>query len=196
MKQAERESWQPFMQQTHHPTEVQHTVLKAILEREADTVFGRKHSFARIHSYEEYRHALPIHSYEDLRPYIEEQDRCREPVLTVEQPMQFVQTSGTTGQPKYIPICPSTQTCIVNYQRLFTYAQYQGVSNIFEGRILVLSGQSVEGHLPTGTPYGSMSGLLYEALPSPIRQKDMLPSNVRALTDVKAVPLTISWTRL
>ena len=186
MEQADGECWQPFIRLTHDPAGIQRSLLRKILRRQAGTAFGRKHSFDRMQSYDDYRHALPIHGYEDLRRYIEEQDRRREPVLTAEQPIQFAQTSGTTGRPKFIPICPDTRTHIATYQRLFTCAQYQGVADIFKGRILVLSGQSVEGYLSTGTPYGSMSGLLFEELPSLIRRKDVLPSHVRAMTDVKA----------
>jgi len=186
MEQAEGDCWQPFIRQTHNPADIQRSLLRKILSRQADTVFGQKHSFACIQSHDDYKQALPIHGYEDLRRYIEEQDRCREPLLTAEQPIQFVQTSGTTGQPKFIPICAHTRTSVATYQRLFTCAQYRGVPDIYAGRILVLSGQSVEGYLSTGTPYGSMSGLLFEELPSPIRHKDVLPSHVRAMTDVKA----------
>jgi hypothetical protein len=125
-----------------------------------------------------------MQSYEDLRTHIEAQDRTRRAELNAERPGLFAQTSGTTGQPKFIPILRETQTRIRTYQRLFTFSQYQGVPDIFEGRILVLSGQSVEGRLPTGTPYGSMSGLLYESLPLPIKQRDVLSPRVRALTDV------------
>jgi len=186
MQWAERKLWRPFMHRTHNPGDIQRSLLREILHRQVDTVFGRKYSFNRIQSYDDYRSALPVHGYEDLRPYIDEQDRRREPVLTVEQPIQFAQTSGTTGQPKFIPICLHTRASIATYQGLFTFAQYQGVSDIFDGYILVLSGQSVEGYLPTGTPYGSMSGLLFEGLPPPIRRKDVLPPHVRAMTDVKA----------
>lgn len=185
MRHAEK-FWHPFMDRTHDPADVQRLLLQDILRGQADTVFGRKHSFNRIQSYAEYRMAVPIHGYEDLRSSIEEQDRHRKSVLTVEHPIQFAQTSGTTGQPKFIPICPCTQTSIARYQWLFARAQYQGVPGIFDGRILVLSGQSVEGYLETGTPYGSMSGLLFEGLPSPLRRRDVLPSAVRAMTDVKA----------
>lgn len=184
MKIAARQVWHPFLQHTNQPGETQLALLQKILKQQAETTFGRTHEFARLRTYDEYRRALPIQGYEDLRPYIEEQDRRREPIVTIDQPSQFVQTSGTTGQPKYIPVCSTTKAGIAEYQRLFAYAQCQGVPDIFEGRVLVLSGQSVEGRLPTGTPYGSMSGLLFEGLPWPIRRKDALPARVRMMTDV------------
>lgn len=186
MQQIERRDWKPFINQTDHPFEVQQLLLRSILERQQDTTFGRKFEFRRVRSFHDYRRAVPIHSYEELRPYIEEQERARTQELNAEHPLLYAQTSGTTGKPKYIPVLRDTRDRLRRYQRLFTLAQYAGVPRIFDGRIMVLSGQSVEGRLPTGGTFGSMSGLLFEALPLAVRRRDVLPVAVRALTDVHA----------
>jgi GH3 auxin-responsive promoter len=192
MGNIERRYWAPFIRQTDHPMEAQQTLLRHILNRHADTVFGEKYGFKKLRSYHDYRRALPIQGYEDLRPYIEAQDRTGKTELNAERPGLFAQTSGTTGQPKLIPILRETGRRLRTYQRLFTFAQYQGIPDIFKGRILVLSGQRIEGRLPTGTAYGSMSGLLYESLPISIKQKDVLSPHVRALTDVNEKYLRIA----
>ena len=185
MRGIERRDWTPFIRQTDDPMEVQQALLRQMLNRHAKTAFGRKYRFTTLRTYGDFRRALPMQSYEDLRPYIEAQDHTCNAELNAERPRLFAQTSGTTGKPKFIPILRDTQTRIRTYQRLFAFSQYQGVSDIFEGRILVLSGQRIEGRLPTGTAYGSMSGLLYESLPPPIKEKDVLSVRVRALTDAR-----------
>ncbi|MEQ1848551.1 MAG: GH3 auxin-responsive promoter family protein, partial [Nitrospira sp.] len=75
---------------------------------------------------------------------------------------------------------------ISQYQRLFAYAQWSGVSGIYEGQVLVIAGQTVEGYLPGGSPYGSMSGLMNEGLPQAIRQKSVLPDGILRVADVRA----------
>lgn len=185
MRGIERREWDPFIRRTKNPMEVQEALVRQILGRHATTAFGRKHGFGKIRSYAEYRRALPIHGYEELRSYIETQDRTGRPQLNADRPSLFAQTSGTTGQPKLIPILADTRSRIRRYQRLFAFSQYQGVPGIFAGRTLVLSGQRVEGQLPTGSSYGSMSGLLFEALPRLIRKKDALSAQARGLTDVR-----------
>jgi hypothetical protein len=185
MKRIERRYWAPFIRQTGDPMEVQQALLRQILNRHAKTAFGRKYRLDQLRCYRDYRRALPTQSYDDLRPYIEAQDQSGKAELNVERPGLFAQTSGTTGKPKFIPILSDTCTRIRAYQRLFAFSQYQGVPDIFESRILVLSGQRIEGRLPTGTAYGSMSGLLYESLPLPIKRKDVLLPRVRALTDAR-----------
>jgi hypothetical protein len=185
MRTVERRYWDSFIRHMDNPMGAQEALLRHILDRQGNTTFGRKYGFKRICSFAEYRRAFPIHSYEELRPYIEAQDLTGQARLNAEQPNLFAQTSGTTGQPKYIPILKDTRHRIRRYQRLFALSQYRGVAGIFSGDVLVLSGQQVEGRLPTGTAYGSMSGLLFEALPSGIKQKDVLTPRVRELKDVR-----------
>lgn len=178
--------WRRLLHQAQQPGDVQRALLRALLERQAGTAFGQKYDFARLQDEREYRRAVPIHQYEDLRPLIERQEETKGACLTVEQPVGYTRTSGTTGQPKYLPVLPRTLDALARFQRLFSYSQYQGVPTIFEGRVLVLSGHAVEGTLATGAPYGSLSGLLFDALPLPIRRKDLLSPAVRAMTDPKA----------
>lgn len=117
---------------------------------------------------------MPISTYEDLRPAIEAQEQSGKPLLTSARPILYTQTSGTTGVPKHIPILKETIDAIRRYQRLFAYAQWQGVPAIYQGSVLVLSGRTIEGHLPGGTPFGSMSGLMFDCLPAAIRRKSLL----------------------
>ena len=50
---------------------VQDRLLKEKLARHATSEFGRKHGFARIRTYQDFVRAVPIQSYEDLRPYVD-----------------------------------------------------------------------------------------------------------------------------
>lgn len=177
-----RRWWDPFMDQLHRPQAVQDLVLKSILQAQAFTVFGQTHRFHLLKGSQEFRREVPIHTYEDLRLPIEDQEARKEAMLNGEQPLTYALTSGTTGKPKLIPVLHQTQEALRHYQWLSTYAQYQAVPSIFEGKMLVIAGSEVEGHLETGTSYGSMSGLLTAALPAVLQQKLFLP---KALHEVK-----------
>ena len=126
---------------------------------------------------------VPIHSYEDLRPSIQTQEDLKLLQLNNEQPLGYALTSGTTGKPKMIPMLQRTTQMLRHYQTLSTYAQYQGIPKIFQGKMLVIAGQEIEGHLETGTPYGSMSGYLTQALPSVLLAKRFLPDTIHEITD-------------
>ena len=184
--------WNPFIATTAHPEAVQRAVLRGILAKQAATTFGAAHRFASLRTYEEFAREVPICTYENLRPAIESQEQNKEPHLTSDQPILFAQTSGTTGAPKHIPILRETVDSIRRYQRLFAYAQWQGVPTIYQGSVLVISGQTVEGHLPGGTPFGSISGLLYDCLPAAIRRKSLLTDGPPAGSDYRQRYLNIA----
>jgi hypothetical protein len=175
--------WKPFMDQLHQPQVVQDSVLKRILQAQASTVFGRTHRFHLLRGYQEFRLEVPIHTYEDFRLDIEDQEAREEARLNREQPQTYALTSGTTGKPKLIPVLSRTREALRHYQWLSTYAQYQAVPSMFYGKMLVIAGQEVEGYLETGTSYGSMSGLLTAALPAVLQQKLFLTHALHEIGD-------------
>ncbi len=175
--------WKRFIKQTSHPQAVQQAVLQRILTSQAQTAFGEKHRFKVLRGYHEFRLGVPIHTYEDLRPFIEAQEQIKDAQLNMEAPVRYALTSGTTGKPKYIPILGSTEEAIRGYQQLSTYAQYRALPAIFRGKMLVIAGQAHEGYLETGTSYGSMSGLLSAGLPQVLKQKLLLPESLNLIGD-------------
>lgn len=177
--------WLPLLAHTEQPEAIQRQLLSSILTSQRDTQFGRQHGFASLRSYEEFTQAVPVLGFEDLRERIEGQEQSGERLLNAEQPVHYVQTSGTTGKPKHLPMVRSALEWIDQYQRLFAFAQWAGVPGIYDGQVLVIAGQTVEGQLPGGTPYGSMSGLMNEALPQAIRRKSVLPEGILSVADVR-----------
>jgi len=175
--------WKPFIKQTQDPQAVQRALLERILTTQAQTIFGKKHRFSRLRGYHEFRLGVPIHTYEDLRPSIHTQEDMKVPQLNNEQPVRYAMTSGTTGNPKIIPMLHRTNQMLRHYQRLSTYAQYQGIPRIFQGKMLVISGQEIEGYLESGSPYGSMSGMLSASLPSVLQAKRFLPEAIHGISD-------------
>ncbi|MFA9561523.1 MAG: GH3 auxin-responsive promoter family protein [Nitrospirota bacterium] len=175
--------WKAFIKQTQDPQAVQQALLERILNTQAQTLFGKKHRLKRLRGYHEFRFGVPIHTYEDLRAYVQAQEDMKVPQLNNEQPVRYAMTSGTTGKPKIIPMLHRTNQTLRHYQLLSTYAQYQGIPKIFQGKMLVISGQEVEGYLESGTPYGSMSGMLTAALPSVLQAKRFLPEAIHSITE-------------
>lgn len=169
--------WKPFIRQTHHFQAVQEKLLKDIIAKNLNTRFGKEHHFKSIHSHQDYCKAVPVHTYEDLRPYIEEQKSGSQ------APTMYAQTSGTTGKPKYIPILPSTLSQYSKSQALYSYAQYLGILSIYRGKVLAIVSPAIEGYLETGLPFGSMSGLIYKGMPGMVKSKYIVPPKVFEIED-------------
>ena len=173
----------PFIELTKSPKINQWNLLKDILRQNKDTSFGSKHNFSSIHTYKDFKDAIAINKYEDLRSYINEQEQTREPCLNSQQPVMYAQTSGTTGEPKNIPILNATIEIYKCSQSLFSYTQYSFDTEVYSGNILAIISPDIEGTLSTGTPYGAISGLIYKSMPALLRRGYLLPFEIFSVTD-------------
>ena len=103
----------PLISKTKQPSKYQDLLLRSILKANKGTVYGKQLGLERINSYRDFSATVNVHTYEDLRMLIENQEIKKKPMLNAEQPIMYAQTSGTTGEPKYVPILKST---VKNYK--------------------------------------------------------------------------------
>ena len=171
----ERAHYAPFMRSLHSPEETQQQTLASILLRNRDTEFGRKYRLGALRTPDEFRASVPIHEYEQLRPYIDEQLETGRGAINPTVATMYAQTSGTTGRAKFIPFCVDTMAAFRRTQSISTFIQYANVPGIFKGKLLAIVSPLIEGVLASGVPYGSMSGVVRHSLPRPIRSKSILP---------------------
>ncbi|MCY4341299.1 MAG: GH3 auxin-responsive promoter family protein [Gammaproteobacteria bacterium] len=165
-----------------NPRTPQKALLRRILLANANTHFGARHQFRQIRDPAAYRKAVPVKTYEDLRRYVEAQDRTGEPYLTADRPVYYHRTSGTLGAAKDIPVTSAGLRRVKENQQLFACSVAWG-SRAFQGRVLGITGQAVEGLMPSGVPYGSASGLLYKRMSKLVRRKYILPPEVADIPD-------------
>ena len=174
-----------FRTAAESPEDIQHMVLAKILAANADTAFGKRHGFGAIRNAADYRHAVPVQTYEDLRPDIEAQESTGEPRLTSERSVYYNRTSGTVAAPKNIPVTATGLRRIRSHQRLgaYTFAKLPG---LLGGKLFAVTGAAVEGHMPGGTPFGSASGLLYRNQPKLLSARYVLPAGLSEVEDYDA----------
>src|SRR5689334_14760841 len=105
-----------FLAATRRATALQEEVLLQKIRRNASSDFGHNHHFDRIHSAEDFLRHVPILHYEDHKPYIERVKQGESKALfgPGERVLMFALTSGTTEEPKYIPV---TKTFLGEYRR-------------------------------------------------------------------------------
>src|SRR5262245_49402031 len=82
----------------------QTAVLRQCIEPNEATIFGKEHRFSSIRTLDEYRAAVPVRHYADLQPWIDRAADGEPAVLTGEPPIRFWKTTGTTSQPKRLPV--------------------------------------------------------------------------------------------
>ena len=53
-----------------HPVAVQREVLQELVTAAQYTEFGRKYHFSKLFTLKEFKRNVPIHEYDDIKPYI------------------------------------------------------------------------------------------------------------------------------
>jgi hypothetical protein len=89
----------------NHPVEVMDDKLISILKHHQDTVLGRKFGFDSIRTPEEYKKRVPLFDYYSLEPWIKKvYENPDGKILTTDPVFWYIQTSGSSGEPKKLPI--------------------------------------------------------------------------------------------
>jgi len=174
--------YKPLLKKTKNPQISQNKLLKDIIKRNSNTIFGNNHNFKKINDYQGFVKELDVNNYEDLRVYIQNEENISK-YLNSKQAVIYAQTSGTTGEPKYIPILENTIKQYQKLQNIFSYALYASIPGVFAGKILSIVSPAIEGHMENGMPFGSLSGLLYKNAPKFMRSKFVVPYEVFEIED-------------
>ena len=181
-----RRHWARWDALTAKPREIQNQLLLDILNRNRATRFGRDHRFDGIRSLNDYRSHVEIGDYERLRPYVERAKHGEPNELTEEPVLMFTMTSGSTGEPKLIPV---TKTALGNHRkltRLWYYRAYLDYPGFLSGKLLGVVSPAIEGRTPAAIPFGAASGLIYQSTPRWIQNAYVVPHAVSEIKDFEA----------
>jgi GH3 auxin-responsive promoter len=156
--------------------EDQENIFKSLLKTSSKTIFGREHHLETVKTYEEFKAAIPVRDYEQLKPYIDQIKQGKHNVLWPGQPVYFAKTSGTTSGIKYIPISKDSISNHINTARnaLLCYMAETGNSGFANGKMIFLSG-SPELERIANIPTGRLSGIVNHHIPHYLRT-NQLPS--------------------
>jgi hypothetical protein len=157
------------------PAIAQHNFLFKLLTKNANTSFGRQHGFAFIRTEGDYRRRVPIRDYEEFRPYVARMMKGDRAILTADQPVMFTMTSGTTSEPKFIPVTRESQLIESALTRQWFYLALRDHPEFMDHAGVGIVSKAVEGLTPSGIPYGSASGMTYKNIPWLIRRVQAIP---------------------
>ncbi len=164
---------------------VQDDLLAELLDAHSETAFARDHDLTKVRSYDDFKAALPIRTYEDFRPYV---NRVLEGETTAmlppgQQVLMFSMTSGTTGQPKHIPVTPRFLDDIRRGWNVFGINVLSQHQDAWVRPIVQISSSMHEQQSPTGLPCGAISGLLAATQKKIVRRMYIVPPWYADVTD-------------
>jgi flagellin-like hook-associated protein FlgL len=152
-----------------HPMAAQREVLQQLVSAAQYTAFGKKYHFNKLFTLKEFKNNVPIHTYEDLKPYIERMMNGEQNVLWNTPIYWFAKSSGTTGaKSKFIPISEeslqqnhfqASKDVLSNYYKNFPE------SDLLTGKSLVVGGSHQISTLKDNIQYGDLSAILMQNSP-------------------------------
>ena len=152
-----------------YPVSAQRNVLQHLVTQAQYTEFGRKYGFSRLFTVKDFKNRVPIHEYDDIKPYIERMMAGEENILWNTPINWFAMSSGTTSdKSKYIPISEETlkevhfkasKDVVTNYYNNFPK------SELLTGKGLVVGGSHQVSSFSADIQYGDLSAVLMQNTP-------------------------------
>lgn len=154
---------------SNHPVAAQREVLQDLVTAAQYTEFGKKYGFSKLFSLKEFKKKVPIHEYDDIKPYIERMMQGEDNVLWNTPVRWFAKSSGTTSdKSKFIPI--SEESLQQNHYQaskdvLSNYYKNFPSSNLLTGKSLVVGGSHQISKVNDEIQYGDLSAVLMQNSP-------------------------------
>lgn len=151
------------------PIAAQREVLQHLVTVAQYTEIGRKYSFSNLFSIRDFKNTVPIHGYDDIKPYILRMMEGEENILWNTPIHWFAKSSGTTSdKSKFIPVTEESLTdthfkaskdVLTNYYKNFPD------SDLLTGKSLVVGGSHQVHQINEDIHYGDLSAVLMQNTP-------------------------------
>jgi hypothetical protein len=153
----------------NNPIEAQREVLQDLVTAAQYTEVGRKYGFSNLFTTKSFKQAVPIHEYDDLKPYVERIMAGEQNIIWNTPINWFAKSSGTTSdKSKFIPISEeSLEECHFQGAKdvITLYYNFNPESDVLTGKGLVIGGSHQVNKLNDETQYGDLSAVLMQNTP-------------------------------
>ncbi|MBR5699117.1 MAG: GH3 auxin-responsive promoter family protein [Prevotella sp.] len=164
--------------------QLQRQVLDRLLAQGANTEYGRKYDFSRVHSYDDFAKLIPQATYEELAPWIDRMRHGEKNVLWPELVTWYAKSSGTTNdKSKFIPVTREGLKRIHyrgSIDAMAYYLQNNPKSRMFDGKSLILGGSHQPNYNVAHSLVGDLSAILIENI-NPVAGLLRVPKKKTAL---------------
>ena len=151
-----------------YPNEVQEELLLGLIRTAENTFVGKKYEFDAIKSYQLFADRVPVATYEDIEPLIEQTRKGEQNIFWNTPIKWFAKSSGTTNaKSKFIPVSnEALENCHYKAAKdlLSLYLNNNEDSQLFTGKSLRLGG-SKQLYENNNTFFGDLSAILIENMP-------------------------------
>jgi hypothetical protein len=165
------------------PRSAQSRRLNRLLSGAADTAFGDEHCLSQVESFSDFRNAVPIRRHSEMLPWLDRVAEGEQRVLVRDKTRMLLETSGTSGRPKHLPVTRAWEETVQQAQRLWSLGLIRDHAELSSGKLFALVSPNIHGHSPGGLPIGSNTGRIRAAQPYWLRRRYAVPSAVMCIED-------------
>ncbi len=152
-----------------NPVSAQRDVLQHLVTQAQYTEFGRKYTFSKLFTIKDFKNNVPIHEYDDIKPYILRMMNGAENILWNTPINWFAKSSGTTSEKsKFIPVSEESlkDTHFMGSKDVLTnYYNNFPDSDLLTGKSLVVGGSHQVHSFNEEVQYGDLSAVLMQNTP-------------------------------
>lgn len=152
-----------------HPVEVQREWFERLVEQGRSTAFGQHYQLDGIESYEDYKQRVPLHTYEEIKSWIDRAVNGETSVLWPGETRWFAKSSGTTSdRSKYIPVTKdSLEDCHYKGGKDLLAINYKlyPTTKLYNGKHLVVGGSADYHQVRPDSYTGDLSAIIMKNLP-------------------------------
>ena len=153
----------------NNPVAAQREVLQDLVTTAQYTQFGHQYKFAKLFNLREFKNTVPVHEYDDIKPYIERMMLGEENVLWPTPVTWFAKSSGTTSdKSKFIPVSDESMKdghFKASKDVLTLYYNNFPASDLLTGKSLVIGGSHNIYPLNEEIQFGDLSAVLMQNAP-------------------------------
>ncbi|MAY82346.1 MAG: hypothetical protein CL930_16390 [Deltaproteobacteria bacterium] len=172
-----------FLADLEDPRAAQERRLVALLKASKGTDFAAKHGLDSVKTFSDFRKAVPVRTHEELLPWLDRVSAGEKRVLVNGRTRMLLETSGTTGTPKLLPVTPAWEEIVQEAQRLWTLALVRDHPELGSGKILTVVSPERHDRSAGGLPIGSNTGRIRAAQPFWLRSRYVVPREVVEISD-------------
>lgn len=152
-----------------HPHEIQNETLLGLLNNARRTEWGKSHHFSDISTVKDFQEAVPVQTYEDIKPFVERLRAGEKDLLWPGEVKWFAKSSGTTSdKSKFIPVTKEAlEDCHLRGPKdvFALYIRNYPETKVLKGKTLTLGGSHRINNFSNNSYYGDLSAILIENVP-------------------------------
>ncbi len=167
------------------PEGAQRARLGVVLGAVRGTLFAQHHGLDPVVDEASFRSAVPVRSHAQLLPWLDRVEAGEAGVLSREPLLQLVQTTGTTGRPKRVPVTRTWSNSVAAAQRLWVLGLLRDDEALAGGSALSIVSPAITGRSPGGVPFGSNTGRMFLEQPFWVRWRAPVPWSAYLIDDVE-----------